>query len=98
MLVREAELAVDGFVRKGTDREPYSEAWILAGQRACPPKDVGGTHGYEEMLRVLSQEPGSDEAQKYRTWAGDDFDPELFDRRAANAALLCMAWNDWVKK
>lgn len=81
-----------------TDREPHSEAWILAGQRACPPEDVGGTHGYEEMLRVLSQQPESDQAEEYRTWAGDDFDPELFDRRAANAALLRMAWNNWGKK
>ena len=81
-----------------TDREPHSEAWILAGQRACPPEDVGGTHGYEKMLRVLSQQPESDQAEEYRTWAGDDFDPELFDRRAANAALLRMAWNNWGKK
>jgi GH24 family phage-related lysozyme (muramidase) len=50
------------------------------------------------MLRVLSQQPDSDEAQDYRTWAGGDFDPELFDRRAANAALLRMGWNGWGKK
>lgn len=81
-----------------TDREPHNEAWILAGQRACPPEDVGGTHGYEEMLRVLSQQPESNQAEEYRKWAGDDFDPELFDRRAANAALLRMAWNNWGKK
>lgn len=37
------------------------------GQRACPPEDVGGTHGYDEILRVLSQEPDSDEAHDYRT-------------------------------
>ncbi|MGF6923398.1 plasmid pRiA4b ORF-3 family protein [Paraburkholderia sp. 40] len=79
------------------DQEPYSEAWVLAGQRACPPEDVGGTYGYDEMLRVLSQEPDSDEAHDYRTWAGEDFDPELFDRRAANAALLRMGRNGWVK-
>jgi hypothetical protein len=80
------------------DQEPHSEAWILGGQRACPPEDVGGTHAYEEMLRVLRQQPRSDQAEEYRTWAGDDFDPELFDRRAANAALLRMAWNNWGKK
>ncbi|WP_408484826.1 IS1096 element passenger TnpR family protein [Paraburkholderia strydomiana] len=26
-----------------TDHEPYSEAWIGAGEQACPPEDVGGT-------------------------------------------------------
>jgi len=81
-----------------TDHEPYSEAWIVAGERACPPEDNGGTHGYTEMLRVLSHEPNSDEAQELRTWAGDDFDAELFGRRAANATLLRMAWNTWCKK
>lgn len=50
-----------------TDREPLGEAWILAGERACPPENVGGTHGYEEMLRVLSREPDSEQAQEYRT-------------------------------
>ncbi|MFM0758366.1 plasmid pRiA4b ORF-3 family protein [Paraburkholderia strydomiana] len=81
-----------------TDHEPHSEAWIGAGERACPPEDVGGTYGYAEMLRVLSLEPDSDEAKRYRTWAGDDFDAELFDRRAANSTLLRMAWNSWGKK
>ncbi|MDH6147261.1 hypothetical protein OKW46_001183 [Paraburkholderia sp. WSM4179] len=42
------------------------------------------------MLPVLSLEQG-DEAKSYRTWAGDDFDAELFDRRAANSTLLRMA-------
>jgi hypothetical protein len=81
-----------------TDHEPHSEAWIGAGERACPPEDVGGTNGYAEMLRVLSVDPDGDEATRYRTWAGDDFDAELFDRRAANATLLRMAWNNWGKK
>ncbi|MDR6208023.1 hypothetical protein QF025_006824 [Paraburkholderia graminis] len=42
-------------------------------------------------------EPDSDEAKRYRAWAGDDFDAELFDRRAANSTLLRMAWNNWGK-
>lgn len=50
------------------------------------------------MLRALSQESESDEAREYRMWVGDDFDPELFDRRAANAAFLRMAWSNWGKK
>jgi HAE1 family hydrophobic/amphiphilic exporter-1 len=29
---------------------------------------------------------------------GKDFDPDKFDRRAANAALLRMAWNQWGEK
>jgi hypothetical protein len=38
------------------------------------------------------------EANDYRIWAGNDFNAELFDRRAANAALLRMAWNRWGGK
>ena len=26
---------------------------VLDGERACPPEDVGGTSGYEDLLRVL---------------------------------------------
>jgi hypothetical protein len=29
---------------------------------------------------------------------GGEFDPEAFDRRIANNALLRMAWNGWSKK
>lgn len=81
-----------------TDHQPSTETWVIAGARACPPEDVGGVRGYEEMLNLLASEPDSEEAQEYRTWAGDDFDPELFDRRATNATLLRMAWNNWGKK
>jgi Plasmid pRiA4b ORF-3-like protein len=81
-----------------TDRQPSSEAWVIAGARACPPEDVGGVGGYEKMLNVLASEPDSGEAREYRMWAGDDFNPELFDRRATNATLLRMAWNNWGKK
>ena len=80
-----------------TDHEPHSEAWIGAGERACPPEDVGGTYGYAEMLRVLSIDPDGDEAKRYRTWAGDDFDAELFDRRAANSTPLRVEWKTGAK-
>jgi hypothetical protein len=83
---------------KRIEHQPYGDAWVVAGARACPPEDAGGPHGYGEMLRVLADALRSDQAQEYRTWAGEDFDAELFDRRAANAALLRMAWNNWGKK
>jgi Plasmid pRiA4b ORF-3-like protein len=73
-------------------------AWVIAGERARPPEDVGGVSGYQEMLNVLASEPDSEEAEEHITWTGDDFDSELFDRRAANATLLRVAWNNWGKK
>ncbi|MGF6899769.1 hypothetical protein P3T22_001011 [Paraburkholderia sp. GAS348] len=50
------------------------------------------------MLRMLSQEPDSNEVHDYRTWADDDLDPEPFDCRAANAALLRIAWTNWARQ
>ena len=78
--------------------EPYGEARVLGGARACPPEDAGGPGGYEEMLRTLRDKPKSEAAREYLDWAGEDFDPEQFDRRATNATLLRMAWNRWGRK
>jgi hypothetical protein len=80
------------------DGEPYGCAQILAGARACPPEDVGGPFRYQDILDTLHKRPRSEEAKDYLRWAGEDFDAELFDRRAANAALLRMAWNRWGGK
>lgn len=58
----------------------------LAGARACPPEDVGGTYGYENFLTVL-QDPEHPEYAAYLTWAGGSFDPEQFDLRAVDQTL-----------
>ncbi|RJG01351.1 plasmid pRiA4b ORF-3 family protein [Noviherbaspirillum sedimenti] len=71
---------------------------IIDGQRACPPEDVGGVAGYEEFLTAIQQAPASQQAQDYLRWIGGFFDPEAFDRRAANSTLLRMGWNGWGKK
>ena len=78
--------------------EPYDCAYIVAGARACPLEDVGGPHGYQRFLETLREQPESEEARDLRRWAGRDFDAEVFDRRAANAALLRMASNSWGRK
>lgn len=49
----------------------------LAGQRACPPEDCGGSWGYEEMLETLSDED-SEDFEDMKEWVGEDFDPEYF--------------------
>lgn len=58
----------------------------VAGARACPPEDVGGVGGYEELLGVLA-DPEHEEHAAMRMWAGADFDPEAFDVEAVNQAL-----------
>lgn len=69
--------------------------FVEAGERACPPEDAGGPNGYQEFLDQLAKAPRSKEVREFRRWAGEDFDPDRFDRHAANAALLRMAWNQW---
>lgn len=59
----------------------------LDGERACPPEDVGGTHGYDEFCKILSDKkhPQHDE---FKTWCGGVFDSELFDRNKIDMGLL----------
>lgn len=73
-------------------------AYIIDGGRAGPPEDVGGVNGYQEFLDTIKNRRRSQDAQDYLQWVGGEFDPEAFDRRIANNALLRMAWNGWGKK
>jgi hypothetical protein len=50
----------------------------LAGERACPPEDVGGVSGYETFLEAIA-DPSHEEHEMYATWIGRKFDPERFD-------------------
>lgn len=59
---------------------------VIDGKRACPPEDVGGLPGYEEFVAAL-RDPGHEEHENMRAWAGGDFDSERFDLIAANDAI-----------
>jgi hypothetical protein len=61
-------------------------------------RTAGGRWGYQEFLDQRRAKPKSKEVAEFLAWAGEDFDPDRFDRHAANAALLRMAWNQWGKK
>ena len=74
-----------------------SDAWVDAGERACPPEDCGGVGGFQDFLEKLEDEPYSDESKELREWAGLDYDPARFDRQAANAAIKRLLWNRWLK-
>ncbi len=54
---------------------------VVDGEGACPPEDVGGPPGYEELLAVLADpsDPGHDHLAR---WAGS-WSP-MFDRPAAD--------------
>ena len=79
------------------DDSNAGRVWVESGQRACPPEDAGGIWGYQDSLNDLEDNPYSEEAKEFREWVGPDFDPECFDRRAANAALDRLLWNGWIK-
>jgi hypothetical protein len=66
--------------------DPRAPLQCIAGENACPPEDVGGSHGYQEFLEVLA-DPEHEEHERYVTWSGGSFDPARFDLDAINAAL-----------
>jgi hypothetical protein len=63
----------------------------LAGERRCPPEDVGGPFGYEEFLEAIFQ-PGHEEFEHFRGWAGGKFHAEEFHLKAVNRLLGRMQW------
>jgi predicted RNA binding protein YcfA (HicA-like mRNA interferase family) len=48
----------------------------VAGARACPPEDVGGTPGYEEFLAAVADP--EHEGEDMLRWVGGSFDLEAF--------------------
>jgi len=58
----------------------------LAGERACPPEDVGGPPGYANFLAGIRQ-PDHPEHEEILRWIGGAFDPEGFDLNSVNRAL-----------
>jgi hypothetical protein len=93
----EHRVTVEGIDDEVDPHQIDGVAWIEAGERACPPDDAGGIGQYQEMFATLENAPYGEEAQRLQTWAGLDFDPERFDRRAANITIQRMLWNGWIK-
>jgi hypothetical protein len=64
--------------------------FCIGGSGACPPEDVGGMHGYYEMVET-SKKPSSKEWQEYRLWLGlvmgENWDAEFCSIREVNKRL-----------
>jgi hypothetical protein len=58
----------------------------VAGARACPPEDCGGTMGYYELLVAIS-DPDHEDHDSMLEWVGGKFDPGAFDIAAVDRAL-----------
>ena len=63
-------------------KEDAVAAYLVSGENACPPEDVGGVDGYAEALQSFN-DPDDDEYDSIRQWMGEDFDPHFFDLRGA---------------
>ncbi len=74
----------------GADSGKTEGPVCLSGERACPPEDCGGVHGYYRTLEIL-RNPRHDEYKHIKVWiermSGGPFDPDAFHLEAVNAAL-----------
>ncbi|MBE0447209.1 MAG: plasmid pRiA4b ORF-3 family protein [Actinobacteria bacterium] len=50
----------------------------IAGERACPPEDVGGVSGYEQFLDAIN-DANNEDHERMLEWVGGSFDPEYFN-------------------
>ena len=59
----------------------------LEGERACPPEDVGGTHGYANFLEVI-QDEDHEQHDEMLEWVGGAFDPEAFNAETMTKRMM----------
>jgi len=60
---------------------------LLAGERACPPEDIGGPPGYEDFLDAISDSENEEHEDVLDWYGSDDYDPEYFEADAINKIL-----------
>ena len=74
--------------------EPWQDgdpvASCLAGERACPPEDVGGLGGLGEMLEILAGDTADKDpswVEQLLDWLPDGYDPAVFAIDEVNERL-----------
>lgn len=58
----------------------------LAGERACPPEDIGGPWIYADFVKIMRGK-NTKQRREYVEWLGFEFDPEKFDLEEVNEVL-----------
>ena len=70
---------------------------LMGATGRCPPEDVGGPWGYQEMLEALA-DPHHERHGEMRDWLGGDFNPnEPIDTSAIDINLLTLA-KRWARR
>ena len=65
-------------LEKVTESEPGTRyPRCIAGERACPPEDVGGVYGFADYVEAITN-PNHSEHDDFLEWNGP-FDPKEFD-------------------
>jgi hypothetical protein len=78
----EHEIILEKIFKNQTLEKPL----CVMGKRSCPPEDCGGPYGYMDMLKILS-DPKNEDYEEYKSWIGEDFDSEYFDKEVVNILL-----------
>ncbi|BHH82076.1 plasmid pRiA4b ORF-3 family protein [Desulforhopalus sp. 52FAK] len=62
---------------------PLQAPLVLAGERACPPEDVGDIHEYHHLITAFEDPNNKDYHRLYEITGRPDFDPAVFDLEQA---------------
>ncbi|MFT5729447.1 MAG: hypothetical protein ACI8PB_003618 [Desulforhopalus sp.] len=60
---------------------------VLAGERACPPEDVGDIHEYHQLITAFENPGSKDYHRLYEITGRPDFDPAVFDLQSAKKRI-----------
>lgn len=64
-----------------------SQPIVLAGERACPPEDVGDIHEYHQLITAFETPGSKDYHRLYEITGRPDFDPAIFDLQSAKKRI-----------
>jgi hypothetical protein len=82
-----------GLVLEKIERNDATRPFCTAGAGACPPEDVGGMGGYQQMLESLHKKNDPEQAG-YRKWLGlqpgETWDADFCDLREVNKRLCLL--------
>ena len=69
----------------------FGDNWhrVVHVEEVLPLDQPNSAGCYQDCLELLDEEPDCEEITSFQQWACEDFDPDRFDRHAANAALRC---------